>query len=145
MINIHGNSIVIGDADGLIALVNPQDFFHEKAIKLSSYLLKESIAIIYPDTAIAEAITTFQRKLSYPKYAELLLDYYKNDMFTVEYIDEAIMRVACGLFDPYKSKQNTFFDAIVAATAKTLSASAIFSFDSWYRKKGFLSVSDFKY
>lgn len=35
------------------------------------------------------------------------------------------------------SKKNTFFDAIVAATAENLGTDAIFSFDDWYPKLGF--------
>ncbi|MDP3732992.1 MAG: hypothetical protein Q8Q91_00480 [Candidatus Daviesbacteria bacterium] len=38
------------------------------------------------------------------------------------------------------SKHNTFFDAIVAATAEKLNADGIFSFDSWYPKLGFKLV-----
>ena len=52
-------------------------------------------------------------------------------------VNEGIMQLAVGLFNPKSSKKNTFFDAIVAATAKSLNADTIFSFDGWYKKIGF--------
>lgn len=52
------------------------------------------------------------------------------------YVDQDIMNRACEIFDNAKSKQNTFFDAMVAATAEHLRADYIFSFDGWYPKLG---------
>ncbi len=41
-----------------------------------------------------------------------------------------------------KSKHNTLFDAVVAATAKKYQADAIFSFDKFYKKQGFKLASE---
>lgn len=53
------------------------------------------------------------------------------------------MKRAYEIFDKAKSKQNTFFDAIVAATAKKLGAECIFSFDGWYPKLGLKLFTSF--
>ena len=55
--------------------------------------------------------------------------------------DDAVLAEALTLFNPHGSKQNTLFDAVVAALAKRLDADAIFSFDSWYEKRGFRLVA----
>ena len=136
------NKVIVGDADVLIALIFEEDSLHRIAKDVSKKLYKTGGRVIFPNTAIAEAVTTLLRKHSNPKLASYLTEQYKDDRFAVEYVDEKIMKLAAELFNPKSSKQNTFFDAIVAACAKTLSADAIFSFDGWYRKIGFRLAVD---
>ncbi len=135
--SIPGTKIVVGDADALIAIYFKNDNFHQAVVKISEKLYQKGATIIFPNTAIAEAVTTLQRKLSNPTAAQLLVSEYKQGGFYVEYVDEEIMELAGDIFNPTGSKKNTFFDAIVAGTAKKLSADAIFSFDEWYSKLGF--------
>ena len=134
--------IVIGDADSLIALLLENDANNKRAQNTLTKLNEWETAIVYPNTAIAEAITTLLRKYSNPELAGYLTRQYKENIFRVEYVDEGVMRMAADLFNPKSSKQNTFFDAIVAATAKSLNADAIFSFDRWYEKVGFKLTAD---
>lgn len=134
--------IIVGDADVLIALFLEEDDHYREASKISKYLYSEGNTVIFPNTAIAEAITAFQRKFSLPKLASILTDQYMQGIFTIEYVDEEIMRLASELFNPKGSKRNTFFDAIVAATAKKLNSDTIFSFDTWYKKLGFKLAGD---
>lgn len=134
--------IVIGDADSLIALLLEKDANNKQAQNILVKLNKAETAIIYPNTAIAEAITTLLRKHSNQELAGYLAHQYKENIFRVEYIDESTMRLAAEIFNPKSSKQNTFFDAIVAAVAKSLNADAIFSFDGWYEKVGFKLTTD---
>ena len=54
----------------------------------------------------------------------------------IENIDKELLTEALKIFDPSGSKQNTLFDALVAATAKKLNTNVIFSFDDWYEKLG---------
>ena len=52
-------------------------------------------------------------------------------------VNEQTMRAAFPYFKPDKaSTHHTLFDAVVAATAKTYNADAIFSFDRWYKSLG---------
>ncbi|MBI4096222.1 MAG: type II toxin-antitoxin system VapC family toxin [Candidatus Levybacteria bacterium] len=134
--------IIIGDADVLIALFLEEDSHYEEASKISKYLYSEGHTVIFPNTAIAEAITTLHRKLANPTVADLLVQHYKKGLFEVEYVDEYIMQEAAEIYNPKGSKKNTFFDALVAATAKKLNAQTIFSFDTWYQKLGFKLASD---
>ena len=134
--------IVIGDADSLIALLLENDANNKRAQNILAKLNKWETAIIYPNTAIAEAVTTLLRKHSNPELAGYLAKQYKDNIFRVEYVNEGIMRLAADLFNSKSSKKNTFFDAIVAAVAKSLNADAIFSFDGWYKKVGFKLASD---
>lgn len=134
-------TIVIGDADSLIALFLDYDANHERATSTLAKLNQAGITAIYPNTAIAEAITTLLRKHSNPELASYLAQQYRDDRFAVEYVDERMMKRATEIFKPKGSKKNTFFDAIVAATAQELNTDAIFSFDDWYKKLGFTIAS----
>ncbi len=137
-------NIIVGDADILIALYFKNDILHNKVVNISKKFLTTETSIIFPNTAIAEGITTLHRKLSNSAAAALLSQDYKKRVFEVEYVDEHIMQEAAELYNPKSSKKNTFFDALVAATAKKLNSETIFSFDGWYKKLGFKLASDLK-
>ena len=55
--------IVIGDTDGLIAILHEEDVLHKKAVETVSRLLLFNAQIIFPLTTITETITTLIRKL----------------------------------------------------------------------------------
>lgn len=138
------NSIVIGDADSLIALAHKDDSNHTKARRLSEWLLSKGYQIIYPNTAILEAITSLRQALNLSQRAHLINKQYQAGAFIVEYIGEEIQKKASKIFEEKAvSKQNTIFDAVVVATAEKLRADAIFSFDNWYSKLGFRLVEEY--
>ena len=136
------SKIVVGDADALIGLSLEEDPHHENAHKIVEFLSKRAFTIIFPLTVFPEAITSLKRAANQPEKAHKLNKEYLDGVFQVEYVGEEIMRRAAEIFDKAKSKQNTLFDAIVAATAEKLEADAIFSFDDWYVKLGFKLAGD---
>lgn len=131
------NKVVVGDADSLIALAYKDDANHIRARKVSEWLLAVGYEIIYPNTAILEAITALKRALNLSDKAELINKQYQKGAFAVEYVDETIQLKASQRFSHTYSKKNTIFDAVVAETAAGIGADYIFSFDSWYPKEGF--------
>lgn len=132
------NKIVVGDADSLIALVNGEDSNHQKAIKIVEGLAKKEYAIVYPNTAILEAITALTRKLNLKNKAGLIAKRSLEGGFSVVWVDEEVQQEALRFqIENAVSKQNTVFDCLVVAFAKKISAAGIFSFDKWYSKLGF--------
>lgn len=131
------NKIVVGDADSLIALSYKDDPNHARANKVSEFLRKNDYEIIYPNTAILEAITALKRGLTLPNESHLVNRQYQTGNFTVEFVDEQVQMRAGQRFDKTISKKNTIFDAIVVETAVKLKTEYIFSFDVWYKKEGF--------
>ena len=127
---------VIGDTDGLIAFINPEDANNEKANRSISFMQKNDAILYFPTTTIAETVTTLQRKHASPILAQKVIDQCKEGNLSLIAVDTTIITNAINLFNPYGSKQNTFFDAIVASIAKKSNVDAIFSFDEWYRKIG---------
>lgn len=131
------SKIVVGDADSLIALAYKDDPSHARAQKINEFLTSQGYEIIYPNTAILEAVTALKRGLDKPFEAHLVNRYYLAGAFIVEFIDEEIQRRASERFEQTHSKKNTIFDAVVAETAVGLGANYIFSFDTWFPKQGF--------
>lgn len=134
--------LIIGDADGLIASINPQDANNQRASSLLSFLEEHQATLYFPTSTIAETITTLQRKHASPPLAQQIIDQCKAGNLLLANVDASIIALATTLFDPHGSKHNTFFDAIVAAIAKLHQADAIFSFDEWYGKMGLKTTSD---
>lgn len=93
--------------------------------------------LLFPTTAICEAVTVLKRKLNKPQDAARVVQKFQSGDFPVHAVDQEILTLAGKFFNPHDSKQNTLFDAVIAAIAKQLSAEAIFSFDKWYKKQGF--------
>lgn len=137
------SNIVVADADALIALSLEKDPHHHKAVTISHKLMQQETTIVFPVTVFPEVVTTLKRAFNQPEKAHAVNRQYLAGVFHVEYITEDIMKKAAEIFDKKAvSKQNTLFDAIVAATAERLGADAIFSFDDWYEKLGFTLAKD---
>lgn len=131
------SKLVIADTDALIALSLEDDFHHKRAKIISANLLSKGVSIIFPVTVFPETITFLKRAVNQAQMAHKINKQLQAGAFTIEYIDEEILKLATKYFEQADSKKNTFFDAIVAATAEKLEAEAIFSFDEWYGKLGF--------
>lgn len=59
--------IVVSDADALIAIAHEEDANHNKALTFSTKLLENGVNVIFPNTAILEAITVLKRALNLPE------------------------------------------------------------------------------
>lgn len=129
--------VVVGDTDGLIAILHEADLHHRQAVETVSKLLAHDAQTVFPLTTITETITTLIRKLNQPQLAESVVRRITNRGLTIENTDTDMLNVALKVFDPKGSKKKTIFDAMVVATAKKLNTNIILSFDDWYSKLGF--------
>jgi predicted nucleic acid-binding protein len=135
--------VVIVDADAIIAQANPQDAKYEEAISLSKKLIQHNAKLLYPITAIAEATTYMQRVLNSGATAYGTAVTFLDPNITIVDIDQKIyQRAVQDYFKPKISKKDTLFDCIIAAVADEYQADMIFSFDKFYKKKGFKIVAD---
>ena len=131
------SKFVVGDADALVALADQKDANHNKALKTSEWLRARAYEVLFPNTAILEAITALKRAKNLPQKAHLINKQYQAEAFLVKFVDAEIQLRASIRFENTVSKKNTIFDAIVAETAIEIEADYIFSFDKWYLKEGF--------
>ena len=135
-------NIVIADADAFIAIVNSNDSNNSKAVEVLERLQYLNAEVFFPVTAISEAITSAQRKNSDPKLAKAMVEIAISGDINTLGVEPDIIMEAAKLYNPIGSKQNTFFDAIVAAIAIKNNALAVFSFDKWYKSQGLKLAED---
>ncbi len=135
--------IVIIDADAIIATINETDSNHELAMNINERLTEINANVITPVTAIMEAITALKRVVNKPALSKVLVEQCQSGSIPTISVTTEMLVLAIPYFSPEGSKQDTFFDAVVAAFAKKYKASAIFSFDSGYKKTEFPLVADF--
>lgn len=141
-----GNSnkpLIIVDADAIISFVYIADVNHEKAKHLMQHLISLRSTLLFPTTALCEAVTVLRGRLNRPDDAARILQKFQSGDFPMQAVDQDILIHAAGLYSPQVSKKNTLFDAVIAAIAQKLHADAIFSFDGWYRKIGLTLTDDF--
>lgn len=135
---------VVGDTDGLIAVLHEEDVNHKKAVATVTSLLEHHAQTVFPLTTIVETITTLIRKLNKPNLAALVVEAVTSGKLAIEDTDTDMLNEALKVFDPRGSKKNTIFDALVAVTAKKLNTNIIFSTDEWYPKLGFTLAFNLK-
>ena len=134
--------IIIVDSDGFIGNLNPEDQHFSDSQKISSKLTKIGAELIYPATVIVETVTFLQGRLNRSDLAQRVIQLIADHQFNIEPVDDRVIQEASLLMDFNKSKHDTLFDAIVAAVAQKYKADAIFSFDHFYKNKGFKLASE---
>lgn len=136
---------VVIDADAIVAQAYPKDANFEKANKISQYLSGINANVLYPITAITEAVTVLQRKLNSSVTALGTAVAFTDPSLQIVAINNEIYNNAVNrYFTSTTSKKNTLFDCIVAAVAEEYKADAIFSFDHFYKTKGFKLAGELK-
>lgn len=142
---INKSPVIVVDADAIVAQAHPQDGNHEKALRISQQLKEKNALMIYPSTAICEAVTVLQHKLNSTATAYgTAVVFTDSNLQVTEVNQDAIIRSVNNYFSPDTSKKNTLFDCIVLDTAEQYKADAIFSFDHFYKVKGFNLAQDLK-
>lgn len=137
--------VVVGDTDGLIAILHEADLHHRATVETVSLLVAHDAQIVFPLTTITETITTLIRKLKSPDLAAHVVERITSGMLTIENTDTDMLTEALKVFDPKGSKKKTIFDAMVVSCAKKLNTKVILSTDDWYSKLGFtLAVNLYK-
>ena len=134
--------IIIVDSDGLIGLSQEEDAHYSGSVKLLKKLNKENAKLISPATTIAEAVSILQIRLNKQDTADQIMDAVESNLFYIEPIDQMILAQAISFLGSGRSKHHTLFDGVVAAVARKYQVDAIFSFDKFYKTKGFTLASE---
>lgn len=134
--------IVVIDSDGLIGSIDLNDAHHLLASQIVHELTSKGAKILYPVTVVTETVTFLQGRLNNPELAAKIIDLIQKGELDIEPVNSRDLQEACSLMDLNRSKRNTLFDCIVATVARKYSADAIFSFDKFYKSKGFKLASE---
>lgn len=134
--------LIVVDADAIVAEVHQDDANHSRALAISQKLKGLGAQLIYPATAIAEAVAVLQHKTDKPELAYGTAANFVNGDVEISEVSPHFPLAIQMFSAASKSKKNTIFDCLVAATAQSYHADAIFSFDKFYKRKGFKLASD---
>ena len=134
--------IVIVDSDGLIGISNPEDAHYLVSVRILQKLKMLNARLVYPATTIAESTAVLQIRLNKLDTANQIIEFTKSGVFQIESVDKTTLVNAAFFLNNDRSKHATIFDGIVAAIAQKYQADAIFSFDNFYKKKGFKLASE---
>jgi predicted nucleic acid-binding protein len=143
MANKVDRLLIVADADAIIAQTFKGDSNHARATEIVQKLVNAGVKVIYPVTAVCEAITVIQRVLGNKVLARETAKLFTGSDSSVIDVDGKIYSKAVDkYFLSVVSKKDTIFDCCVAAVADEYQADAIFSFDSFYKKRGFVLTSE---
>ena len=134
--------IIVVDSDALIGSLYFQDQHFKTSKQIRVKLAKLNARLIYPVTVLVETVTFLQGRLNKRGLAAKVIDLITSQEINIEQVDGETLIKANTFMDLSGSKHNTFFDAVVAAIAQKYQADAIFSFDKFYKSKGFKLASE---
>lgn len=134
--------VIVADADAIVAQASPNDYLHDKALKITKKLAKLNAQVLYPVTAVLEATTHIQRVLSSGATAYGTAVSFTDPNVNIIEVNQETLKKAIQFLSPTTSKKNTLYDCIVLAIAEENKADAIFSFDRFYKSKGSKLASD---
>src|SRR3989338_9636358 len=115
---MKNSPIIVVDADAIVAQASPNDNLHVKSVEIATLLVQRNAQVLYPVTAIIEAITHIQRVLTNGQVAYgTLIAFIDSNVNAVE-VNQETMKNALQFFSASTSKKNTFYDCIVAEIAR---------------------------
>lgn len=137
------NKIMIGDRDGLIALISEKDANHKVTFTIVKRSYENDIEIVYPAAIVAEAIVALIRKYKDQKRANIIIDQTLKEPIRINDTTHLTLKKAATFYNPHKTAKDTYFDTIVAATAIEYKTNLIFPFDKFYKKINFTLAKEF--
>src|SRR5690348_14842274 len=97
----NNEPLIIGAADALISFVYVNDVNHARAKKVLQHLANTQSSLLYPTTAICEAVTALKGKLNRPEDAKRIVEKLQSGSYQIQAVDEAVLNDAAALFNPH--------------------------------------------
>lgn len=130
---------ILIDADAFVALNNNKDSSHKRAIEISFYLKMQDFSFFTSDPAFGEAITIISQKVGH-QHAIFFAKGALNDFIEVVELNISLRKSAFKIFERQTSKNVSFTDCVNMAILEREKLNEIFSFDSDYKKNGFMRI-----
>ncbi|OGG03126.1 hypothetical protein A2W14_04655 [Candidatus Gottesmanbacteria bacterium RBG_16_37_8] len=137
---------ILVDADVLVALSKTNDSNHKKATVLNDLLLEIGATYYFSPFTIAEAATVLSYKTTHQAATKFMKQIRKLNIPTIE-LDEKMKLLPDQWFLKQRKKGTSYFDCYNMALLDKYNKQllAIFSFDSIYKRNGFILVQDLKF
>lgn len=128
--------ILLVDADAFVALSDPIDPSHKKAVEYKNKINTQKFSLITSDPAFGEALTVLSQNIELQTAIYFAEEVLKGDIEIIE-VDASLRRKALDIFKKQTSKNSRFTDCINMAIMKEKGLDTIFSFDIQYKKNRF--------
>jgi len=134
---------ILVDADALVALAKTDDSNHQKAVKINQKLQQGKFNFYLSPFTIAETVTVLSYKVSQQAAKDFLQQIRKTDL-PILILPENSQNLADLWFLKQSKKGISFFDCYNMALLEKFKnqLAAIFSFDSIYKKNGFMLTEE---
>lgn len=128
--------ILLVDTDAFVALVDPIDPSHKKAVEINNAIKLQKFSLITSDPAFGEAVTVLSQNTGLQTAIHFAEEILKGDIEMIE-VDAALRREALNIFKKQASKNSRFTDCVNMAIMKKMGLDMIFSFDIQYKRNKF--------
>lgn len=128
--------ILLVDADAFVALSDPTDSSHKKAVEYKDKINLQKFSLVTTDPAFGEAVTVLSQNTGLQTAIDFAEEILRGDIEIIE-VDAILRRKALDIFKKQTSKNSRFTDCINMAILKERGLDTIFSFDVQYKKNKF--------
>jgi len=133
------------DSDAFVALAKEDDTNHTKAQQILTKLSRKPVLYTTSNYVFSETITVISQRVGRNQALSFIQELKSPvSLFSMQWIDEALESIAIQHFKNQTSKNVSFVDCTNMALMKRHRLDAIFSFDSIYKRNGFLVAEDLK-
>lgn len=123
------------DTSAFVALRNPADPNHKKALKLSLNLETAQARLLTSNYILAETYTVISQKVGKPQAISFKEDF--DPSIQITRVDENLEEMAWEIFKEIKSKNISYVDCTSFAIMRTFNIKQAFAFDDDFKKAGF--------
>ena len=123
------------DTSAFVALRNPADPNHKKALKFSLKLEAAQSQLLTSNYVLAETYTVISQKVGKPQAISFKEDF--DPSIQITRVDENLEEVAWKIFKDIRSKNVSFIDCTSFAVMRNLSIKHVFAFDDDFKRLGF--------
>lgn len=134
-------NFILLDSDALIALINEEDEFHKRAVKIRDELLKVGDIFVISRYIIAETATFLTLRVNKETANRFLKDLDREKINIIETNGE-LEELAKEYFLKQKSHKVTYFDCVNMAILTRYKWRIIFSFDKHYKQNNFVLAQE---
>lgn len=134
---------IVVDSDAFVALAKEDDTNHKKAQQFLTKLSHKPVLYTTSNYVFSETVTVISQRVGRNQALSFIRELKSPlSLFSIQWIDEELESIAIQLFKNQTSKDVSFVDCTNMALMKHYHLDAIFSFDSIYKRNGFLLVED---
>lgn len=125
-----GTSRIFVDANYFIALANPADSTHHKAIAISDHLAKENPELIISDYIFLEVATVVSQRVSRSDSIIICKTIQNDPQIEIIHINQDMWNLSWETFQRTKSKNLSFVDCSVIAVMQAEGINKLLTFDA---------------